>query len=74
MAIPPLITSRQNERVKDAVRLRTGNERRRQQRFIIDGSREISRAIAAGIHGLVAFVCEPLCESDAGQSLSLIHI
>ena len=69
MAIPPLITSRQNERVKDAVRLRTGNERRRQQRFIIDGSREISRAIAAGIHGLVAFVCEPLCESDAGQSV-----
>jgi RNA methyltransferase, TrmH family len=69
MAIPPLITSRQNERVKDAVGLRTGRERRRQQRFIIDGSREISRALAAGIHGLVAFVCEPLCESDSGQSV-----
>ena len=69
MAIPPLITSRQNERVKDAVRLRTGNERRRQRQFIIDGSREISRALAAGIRGLAAFVCEPLCESDAGQSV-----
>jgi TrmH family RNA methyltransferase len=69
MAIPPLITSRQNERVKDVVRLRTGRERGRQQRFIIDGSREISRALAAGIHGLVAFICEPLCESDAGQNV-----
>src|SRR5882724_4208279 len=69
MAIPPLITSRQNERVKDAVRLRTGRERGRQQRFIIDGSREISRALAAGIHGLLAFICEPLCESDGGQSV-----
>lgn len=67
MAIPPLITSRQNERVKDAVRLRTGNERRRQRRFIIDGSKEISRALAAGIQGLVAFVCEPLCDTDVGQ-------
>ena len=69
MAIPPLITSRQNERVKDAVRLRTGRERGRERRFIIDGSREISRALAAGIHCLVAFICEPLCESDTGQSV-----
>jgi RNA methyltransferase, TrmH family len=69
MAIPPLITSRQNERVKDAVRLRTGRERGQQKQFIIDGSREISRALTAGIRCLVAFVCEPLCESTAGQSI-----
>jgi RNA methyltransferase, TrmH family len=57
------ITSRQNTQVKDAVRLRDSRERRRLQQFIIDGAREISRALASDICPLKAFVCEELCQS-----------
>lgn len=54
----PLITSRQNPRVKEAVRLREGRERRKAGRHLIDGEREIRRALAAGIRVVEAFVCE----------------
>ena len=57
------ITSRQNAHVKDAVRLRDGHERRRQQQFIIDGAREISRALDSGVRPLKAFICDELCHS-----------
>jgi TrmH family RNA methyltransferase len=60
MSIHPRITSRQNPRVKDAVRLRTGRGRKQQGRFLIDGEREILRAIEAGIRPVEAFVCETL--------------
>jgi TrmH family RNA methyltransferase len=61
------ISSRQNPRVKDAVRLRNGRERARQARFIIDGARETRRAIAAGIRCSEAFVCRELCDSAECQ-------
>src|SRR6476660_9030864 len=57
------ITSRQNPQVKDAVRLRDGHKRRRQRQFIIDGAREISRALASGVRPLKAFICDELCQS-----------
>jgi TrmH family RNA methyltransferase len=63
----PRITSRQNPRVKDAVRLRTGRGRQRRGRFIIDGAREILRAIEAGIRCVEAFVCEELIDSADGR-------
>src|SRR4051794_40799218 len=61
MVPPARITSRQNAHVKDAVRLRIGRERRRRQRFLIYGAREIERAIASGIRLLQVFICEELC-------------
>ncbi|MBX3427438.1 MAG: RNA methyltransferase [Pirellulales bacterium] len=54
------ITSRHNPRVKDAAKLRTGRKREVAARFLIDGPREIARAIAAGVEIAEAFVCEPL--------------
>src|SRR4051794_27536947 len=63
MASPLRITSRQNPQVKDAVLLRNGRERRAQRRFIIDGIREITRAIEAGVRPLKAFICDELCQS-----------
>ena len=45
----PLITSLQNPRVKDAVRLRDRRHREKQGRILIDGARELRRAIAAGV-------------------------
>ncbi len=56
-----LITSRQNNRVKAAVKLRSGRQRAKQGRFLIDGGREIGRALDAGISFLAAFVCPELC-------------
>ena len=43
------ITSLQNERVKSAVKLRDRKGREEQQRIIIDGLREIKRAVEAGV-------------------------
>jgi TrmH family RNA methyltransferase len=74
MATPQRITSRQNPRVKDAVRLRVGRERRRQGRFLIDGTREIQRAIASGVPCLAAFICLELCDTaDSRAALSALE-
>lgn len=42
------ITSAANPRFRAALRLRQGRVRRRERRFLVDGRREIGRAIAAG--------------------------
>jgi TrmH family RNA methyltransferase len=64
-----MITSRQNPRVKEAVLLRTGSGRRQAGRFIIDGLREISRALEAGIRPNAAFVCEPLFAANGDPQM-----
>jgi len=63
------ITSLQNQRVKDAAKLRDARERRKQKRFIIDGAREISRAIDAGIELIEAFICKPMCDTAESREL-----
>lgn len=71
MAHQPRITSRQNPRVNDAARLRSGRHRQRQRSFLIDGAREVERAITAGIHCVEVFVCDELCVSaDAKKTLA----
>lgn len=62
------ITSRQNERVKDAAKLRAARQRAKQGRFFIDGAREIGRAIDAGIEIAEVFVCRKMCVSDESKS------
>src|SRR6476469_8766792 len=69
MAQSSRITSRQNPQVKNAVRLRDGHERRQRGQFIIDGLREISRAIDSDVHPLRGFVCDELCKSDECQRI-----
>ncbi|MBN1393988.1 MAG: RNA methyltransferase [Pirellulales bacterium] len=54
------ITSPQNPRVKNAVRLRDRRHREKQGLTLIDGTRELQRAIDAGITLDEAFVCRPL--------------
>jgi TrmH family RNA methyltransferase len=63
------ITSLQNPRVKDAVRLRDGRHRQRQQRILVDGARELARAMAAGVKLLEVFVCESLSHSDDARQV-----
>jgi len=63
------ITSRQNERIKAAAKLRTARQRAKQGRFLIDGVREIGRALDAGIEVVEAFVCGALGTSQAARLL-----
>jgi RNA methyltransferase, TrmH family len=65
---PPRITSRQNTRVKDAALLRDRRERQLRGQFLVDGAREIGRAIASGIQCVEAFVCDDLSNSSDSQA------
>ncbi len=65
-----LITSLQNERVKAAARLRDRRGRDRQGRILIDGARELLRALRAGVRVLDVYWCEELVGSvDAAAVL-----
>jgi len=64
-----IITSIHNPRVKAATRLRDARERSRQGRFLIDGVRELERAVEAGIQLNEVFVCPELLASPAAQAL-----
>src|SRR5580658_5968292 len=65
----PTITSVQNPRVKDAARLRDRRHRERQGRFLVDGAREILRALQAGVKLEQLFVCESLCRSAEAEQV-----
>jgi TrmH family RNA methyltransferase len=56
----PLLTSTANPRVRAAVALRDRRERDRTGLTLIDGVRELRRALDAGVAVVEAFVCEPL--------------
>lgn len=64
------ITSLQNARVKDTVRLRDRRHREKQQRIVIDGFRELTRAIRSGLAMLEVFVCEPLLGDERTAELT----
>ena len=55
-----IITSLQNDQVKELVRLRNRRDRDRTGRFVIEGYREIRRATDAGVRMDTLFVCPPL--------------
>jgi len=62
-----IITSFHNQRVKDAAKLRSRRHRDAQQRVLIDGAREIQRAIDADVPILEAFVCQARANSLESQ-------
>jgi TrmH family RNA methyltransferase len=66
-----LISSVQNPRVKNLVRLRDGSHRRRQKRFLIEGFREIERAAECGWPIETVFFCEELFKQE--DAFDLLH-
>lgn len=69
----PLITSGANPRVRAAVGLRDRRERDRAGLTIVDGAREVRRAVEAGVDVVEAFVCESLLAgADARAALDVI--
>jgi len=66
-----VITSIDNPRVKEVVRLRKPRERRRAGLFVAEGSREVERARAAGLTVVATFYApELLAWPDDGEEVS----
>jgi TrmH family RNA methyltransferase len=64
------ITSLQNPRIKAAVKLRDARQRRRQGRFLIDGLREIHRAVLGHFDLLEVYFCGEKCTKTQMQMLA----
>lgn len=63
------ISSVHNPRVKEAARLRERKGREQQGRIIIDGAREIERAIAGGLELEEVFLCSELIAVETSNRL-----
>lgn len=75
MAAPavPLIASPSNPRIKAATRLREPRERSATGLTLVDGAREVRRALDAGVEMVEVFICEPqLAGPDARAALDLL--
>ncbi len=57
---PPILTSVANPRIKAAFALRERRDRDRAGLTLVDGARELRRALDAGVAVVEAFACEPL--------------
>lgn len=58
------LRSRDNPRIRAALRLRRQRARRQQGRFIADGVRQVERAVAAGLTLHEAFICPVMVRPD----------
>ena len=58
--MPESITSQQNNHVKSVARLEKRNERTQRRLTLVEGVREVSRALAAGIVPVEAYICPEL--------------
>ncbi len=63
------ITSTANPRVKAAAKLRHSRACAEQGRFMIDGVREISRALDGGVKLVEVYICRPQCRGEECQRL-----
>lgn len=58
------ISSLQNPRIKNLIRLRDGHHRRRQQQFIVEGHRELERAFRRGWEMATVYFCPEFFKSE----------
>jgi TrmH family RNA methyltransferase len=65
-----LITSPDNPRVKEVLRLRKSRERRRSGLFVVEGPREVERARAAGLTVQATYFAPELLAWDDGEEVS----
>jgi TrmH family RNA methyltransferase len=68
--MPIQITSLQNNRIQDLVKLAKHSEREQRQVTVVEGERETSRALAAGVRPVEAYLCPPLL-SEEGNNIAL---
>ena len=65
----PAIISPRNEKIKAALKLRRRKHRGRQGRTLIDGARELIRAVSAGIKVEEIYFCSSLCGTTESRRL-----
>jgi RNA methyltransferase, TrmH family len=69
----PTLASPANPRIRAVARLRDRRERDASGLTLVDGAREVRRALEAGVEVVEAFVCEPLLAGeDARVALDLL--
>ncbi|HET9886862.1 MAG TPA: RNA methyltransferase, partial [bacterium] len=68
---PPRLASLENPRVKEAVRLRRRPAREEQGLFLVEGEREIRRALEAKFRAQTLFICEEIAGAGAERNWSL---
>ena len=64
-----MITSLDNPRVKEVLRLRKARERRREGVFVAEGPREVERARAAGLAVRATYFAPSLIDWDEGEEV-----
>ena len=57
-----MITSKTNPKIKNIIKLEKASERREQNRILIEGRREIERAVACGFEIDTLFVCADIAK------------
>ena len=60
-----MITSKTNPKIKNIIKLEKASERRAQNRILIEGRREIERAVACGFEVDTLFVCPEIAQDGA---------
>ena len=68
----PDITSVNNPRIAAAARLRDRRDRDAQRRLLIDGAREVQRALQAGVRLREIFVCDALCRTEGEAAVAAL--
>ncbi|MGD8682797.1 MAG: TrmH family RNA methyltransferase [Chloroflexota bacterium] len=66
---PPDVSSRQNPRFKAALALRDAGERQQRGLILVDGAREIGRALDCGVRPVEAWVATERVRSDTARAL-----
>jgi TrmH family RNA methyltransferase len=69
-----MITSLQNQRIKDVAKLGQLRERRKQNLFVIEGLRELSQAVAGGYDITGLFVCDELLSGDGAELIDRLNL
>ena len=70
-----MITSLQNQRIKDVVKLSNARERHRQDIFLIEGVRELSLAASIGNFSISElFICDELINSEGKKLVELLSV
>lgn len=63
-----ILTSASNPRIKNVIKLRKADYRKKTQTFIIEGCRELARALSAGIEIQELYFCPGLFSDARGES------
>ena len=68
-----MITSKTNPKIKNVVKLQKSSERREQNRIIIEGRREIERALACGFVIDTLFICNEIAKESIDIKANVIE-